>query len=352
MKILKYILLLLLIVIIGGAIYFGTQDGKYDVAKSKVMNAPAEVVFNNVKDFRNWKDWGPWMEEDENLQISYAEKTSGEGASYSWKSEVMGDGSMNTVKVIPNKELDQKIVFNTPMGDSESDVYWRFEPGDGPGQTKVTWGMKGEHSFIAKVFMAFSPQDFDSTLGEMYDSGLVKLDSVVAKSMDAYDITVDGITTHSGGFYLFNTTSSRLDEIGAKMAPMMGVLSNFMQENNLKQSGMPFTIYEQVDEVNNTVIFSTAIPVAARVITPTGSPVLCSYMEPVTALKTTLKGKYENLSEAYTKARVYVAENNLTVDPTRKMFEVYAKDPGEYPNPADWLTEIYIPLVQSNPGSN
>jgi effector-binding domain-containing protein len=134
---------------------------------------------------------------------------------------------------------------------------------------------------------------------------------------------------------------------------MMGQLHGYMQQNKINQAGMPFTIYNEVDEQNGTVIFSTAIPVAARVITPEGSPVLCSYMAPVDALKTTLKGKYDYLSEAYAKAQEYLKTNNLMVDPGRKMFEIYANDPGAEPNPANWVTEIYIPvLTPSTPGFN
>jgi len=353
MKILKYLLFLLLIIIVAGGIYFGTKDGKFDVSKTKEFNAPAEVIYNNVKDYKNWETWGPWKEEDPGMEFSFAEKTEGEGASYSWTSPEMGDGSMQTVKVIPNKEIDQKITFNTPIGDSESDVYWKFEPSEAPGKTKVTWGMTGEHSLMEKVFMAFQSENFDTTLKEMFDKGLSNLETEVEKSMNAYEITVDGITRHGGGFYMYNTTSSKMTEIGEKMAPMMGQLAGYFQENNINMAGMPFTIYNEIDEQNGTVIFSAAIPVAARVITPEGSPVLCSYMGPVEALKTTLKGKYDYLSEAYAKAQKYLEENNLVMDTRRKMFEVYANDPGTEPNPANWVTEIYIPvLTPSTPGFN
>ncbi len=351
MKIFKYILFLLLIVIIAGGIYFGTQDGNYDVARSKEFNAPAEVIYDQVKDYKTWKEWGPWMDEDDQLEITYAEKSEGEGASYSWKSEQMGDGSMKTVKVIPNKEIDQKITFNTPIGDSESDVYWRFEPSETEGKTKVTWGMKGKHSFMEKVIMAFQSEDFETSLGDMYAKGLSNLETEVEDAMNAYEITVDGITRHGGGFYMYNTTSSRMSEIGANMGAMLGQISRFMNENNINASGMPFTIYNNVDKANGTVIFSSAIPVAAEVITPPGSPVLCSYMAPVDALKTTLRGKYDNLGEAYDKAEAYLNENNLVSDPSRNMFEIYANDPGEVPNPANWVTEIYIPVITpSTPG--
>lgn len=352
MKILKYLLFLVLIVIVGGAIYFGTKDGSFDVAKTKTFNAPAEVVFDNVKDFRNWEKWGPWMEEDADLEITYAEKTEGEGASYSWKSELTGDGKMQNLRVIPNKEIDQKIIFNTPMGDSESEIYWRFEADEEPGTSKVTWGMKGEHSFMAKVFMAFQSEDFETSLGAMYEKGLTNLEKEVESSMNQYTITIDGLTQHGGGFYMYNTTAAKLSEIGEKMGAMLGQISGYMSDNNIKQAGMPFTIYNQIDEQNGTLIFTAAIPVSARVITPEGSPVLCNYMSPVTALKTSLKGNYTHLSDAYAAAQEYISKNNLIVDSSRNMFEIYATDPGLIPNPSNWLTEIYIPVLTFNAGTN
>ncbi len=347
MKILKYFLFLILIILIGGAIYFGTKDGKFDVAESKIIEAPAEVIYNNLKDYKTWQEWGPWMELDPNIQINYAEKTEGEGASYSWSSDHMevGDGSMKTVKVIPNKELDQEITFNTPMGDSKSNVYWRLEETGMPGQTKVTWGMKGEQSFMEKVFMAFQKEDMETGIGIMFQRGLTNLDEVVKEQMETFSVNVDGITEYGGGYYMYNTTASNLSDIAAKMGAMFGQVVGYMEQNNLTRAGMPFTIYNELDEANGTVIFSTALPVKERVITPSGSPVICGYMEPVTTLKTTLRGKYENLSKAYEKAKSYISENNLQEHPTAKMFEVYVTDPGAVPNPANWVTEIYIPLI-------
>lgn len=347
MKILKYLFFLILIVLIGGAIYFATKDGSFDVAETKIINAPAEVVYNNVKDFKSWPKWGPWMEEDENMKIDYAEKTEGEGASYSWTSETVGDGSMKTIKVIPNKEIDQEIVFNTPIGDSKSDVYWFFEETENPRETKVTWGMKGEQSFMEKVFMSFQEDDMETELSNMFASGLNNLEKVVEESMKQYSINVDGITRYSGGYYMYNTTAAKQSEIGEKMGAMLGQVSGYMQDNNIPKSGMPFIIYNSIDAENGTVIFSAAIPVKDRVITPDGSPVLTGFMERVTAVKTTLKGNYSHLPKAYEKAKKYIADNNLKIDSNANMFEVYENDPSEVPNPSNWITEIYIPIVQN-----
>ncbi|MAZ71980.1 MAG: AraC family transcriptional regulator [Flavobacteriaceae bacterium] len=345
MKILKYLFFLLLIVLIGGSIYFATKDGSFDVAKTKTIQAPAEVIYNTVKDFKNWESWGPWMTEDENIELNYAEKTEGEGASYSWKSEEVGDGSMKTIKVIPNKEIEQKIVFNTPMGDSGSDVYWKFEEGDTPATTRVTWGMKGEQSFMEKVLMSFSSEDFDAMVGAMFNQGLTNLDQIVTDEMKKFTVNVDGITQHGGGYYMYNSTSANMSDIGAKMGAMMEQVTNYMEANKIPMAGKPFTLYNQIDEVNGTVIFSACIPVRDRVITPEGSTVVSGFMEPVSALKTTLKGAYENLPEAYAQAQNYITQNGMQPHPTANMFEVYVTDPGEVPNPANYVTEIYMPVL-------
>jgi hypothetical protein len=120
---------------------------------------------------------------------------------------------------------------------------------------------------------------------------------------------------------------------------------DFITKNNLNMAGMPFTLYNNIDNENGTVIFSTCIPVKAQVITPEGSPVVCGFMDPVPTVKTTLKGNYSHLPEAYLKGREYIKENNIKIDPEGKMFEVYSTDPGEVPNPANWLTEVYIPII-------
>jgi effector-binding domain-containing protein len=347
MKLIKYIIFLILLCIIGGAIFFGTKDGKFDVSETMVINAPAEMIYDQVKDFENWGNWEPWLEIDPNIQISLSEKSEGKGATYSWKSkhEALGNVSVETKKVIPLKEINQEISVETLLGDSKSDVYWRFEEAEKQGQTKVTWGVKGDPPFLEKILMSFREYDIVTRVGILLPKGLSNLDSLVIKEANKFVINVDGITNYDGGFYMYSTSASKITEIGSKLSQMLGQVSGFVGENKLQTTGMPFTIYNEIDEINATAIYSTCIPVANKVITPNGSTVLCGYMPKLTALKTTLKGNYNYLERAYDKANEYLTANNVQVQPTGQMFEVYRNDPSLVPNPADWLTEIYIPIV-------
>ncbi len=308
-----------------------------------VIQAPPEVIFNKVNDLKSWESWGPWNKEDGAVTFTYAEKTSGEGASYSWDGDM--SGSLTTTKVIPNKEIQQDVTLETPAGERHPNMYWTFEKVEGG--TEVTWGIKGEHTLIDKAYYSISDYDFDAEMHKMNREGLENIAEEVVADMKKYSINVDGVTQYGGGYYMYTSTAAKQSEIGDRMGPMLGQVMQFIEKNNLNMAGAPFTIYNQIDETTGNVIFSACIPVKEQVITPEGSPVVCGYMTPTAAVKTTLKGNYSHLDEAYRKGKEYLAKNGFEMNPNGKMFEVYANDPGEVPNPANWLTEIYIPIVSS-----
>ncbi|WP_106792340.1 GyrI-like domain-containing protein [Aquimarina sp. Aq78] len=343
MKIVKYLFFLLLLVIIGGAVYVATIDGEYQVEESRVIDAPDELLFATINEYKTWDKWGPWMDESDDFIMEYPEKTSGEGASYSWKSETEGDGKMETIKTSPFTSIDQNITFITPMGESKSDVYWKFEKIEGK-KTKVTWGMKGEQSFMEKAFWATQDSTISQMIKPMYARGLEKLDAFTDEKMKKYAVHVDGVTEHGGGFYMYSATASSIAIIPEKMKDMIPAVDTYMKQNNLPQTGMPFTLYNEYNEEQGTAIFSTAIPTRDKVITPKESSILCDFLPRQKVVKTTLKGDYINLKEAWEAGYKYIAENNLEPNIESAAFEVYRVEPRLQPNPAEWVTEIYIPI--------
>ena len=344
MKYLKYILLLLLLIIVGGSIYVATLDSDFEVTRSRTINAPAEVVFKNVADYKNWPSWSPWIEKDTLTELTFSDVSSGVGAMYSWKSDIIGEGKMETVNITDNEVIDQKITFISPY-ESTSDINWKFEPTDSG--TNVTWSMKGKNGFMEKAYMLFAG-GIDKMVGPDFERGLIKLDSVVKEDMNKYSVTVNGITTHGGGYYLFNTTSCKIEEVSAKMQEMMPLVGMYVQKNNIPMAGAPFTLYHKYDIENNAVIFSCAVPVTDKVITDADSGIQTGMLKPFTALKTTLKGNYDKLEEAWTTAMKHIADNGLKEVPTNPYLEVYQTDPMTIVNPADWITEIYIPVEDNN----
>jgi len=340
MKILKYLLFLILLVFIGSAIYFGTKESSYEVQDSLIILAPTEVVYNKVNNLKSWEDWDLWENKNPNSTLTYAEKSIGEGASFSWSGEQ--NGSITTLKVIPNKEIEQELTLNTSRGERKAMLYWKFDEIDG--NTDVTWTVKGEHSLVDKIFLSLSDDDFNTKIHQIKQAALENIATIVADDMTRYSINVDGVTQYSGGYFMYTTSVAKKSELREKMIPMMDEVKRFITRNNLKPSGNPFLLYNSIDENNNTVIFSTCVPLKEHVITTESSNIVSGFMEAGTTVKVSLKGNYENLEEAYEKARKYMLENQYQKDSSRNTFEVFVADPHEVVNPADWLTEIYIPI--------
>jgi effector-binding domain-containing protein len=88
-------------------------------------------------------------------------------------------------------------------------------------------------------------------------------------------------------------------------------------------------------------MFSACVPTIEKVVT-TDSDILTGQLEPFKAVKTTLNGNYDNLKEAWETVMKYIPENGMQFAETGPMLEVYLTDPMSEPNPADWITEIYI----------
>jgi len=345
MKILKYLFFLLLIAIIAGAIYVATKDGNYQVEETTIIKAPVPVVFNEVNNFKNWEKWGPWMDDSDDMIINYPEKTIGENASYSWKSEEMGDGSIRNIKVIPESAIDQELMFKSPYGESKSNVYWDFiEVEEG---TKVTWGIEGKQSFMEKLAFTFMDQSFPEMIRPMYKEGLEKLNDVVLEKMNVYSINVDGVTTHGGGFYMYATTATKISQVQTKMQQMFADVNLYMEQNNISSMGKPFVLYNKWDEQNNSAIYSTGVFTPSLIITPAESTVLNGMLPVQKVIKTTLKGDYKYLKEAWEKAYKYAEENSLSINPDAPSFEVYMVGPDHTTNPANWVTEIYMPLLEA-----
>ncbi|WP_100616075.1 SRPBCC family protein [Confluentibacter citreus] len=339
MKTFKYISFLLLIAIIGTAIYIAVQPNEFSFSRSRIINAPAPVIFDKVNDFKNWPDFSPWMEQEPNANLTYGDKTIGVGAHYSWNGAILGEGSMKTLAANENQFISQHISFIKPFA-LESDIQWDFEPTEAG--AKVTWSMEGKQSFMTKMFTVFSGSIEENTAPD-FERGLFKLDSTVTADMKKYSITVSGITNHSGGYYLYSTTSSKIDEVASTISDMLPKIVNYAQKNNIAMAGAPFVSYITWDEQNNAAIFSACVPTTDRVIT-TDSEVQTGELSTFRAVKTTLKGNYTNLKEAWDVARAYITKNGLELAEEGTMLEVYITDQTKYPNPADWVTDIYIAI--------
>ncbi|GAK77607.1 SRPBCC family protein [Nonlabens ulvanivorans] len=343
MKVLKYLFLFILVIIIGAAVYFSLQDGTYYITEKKIIKAPPEMIYEEISDFKNWNHWNPWTNSTE-VTNTLGDITTGINGNYSFKDEY-GNGSMTITALEPNKSVESEMEYHTSISDSKSVVTMTLNPV--PEGTEVVWNIKGEDGLKNKVMNFILGLDLEEEIRPMYKKGLNNIEEYLLVEMKKYEISNPGLVDYGGGYILYQTTSTSMDKFSGEMAIMLQDIMKYMKEENISMYGMPMSIYEKFDHNNNSVIFSAAIPVRDRVIPATDAAVLCTYIEPTRAVKVTLKGTYDHLQETWDKGQLFMAQQGY-IPGLQAPFEVYKTDPALTPNPADNITEIYLPVVEND----
>ncbi len=345
MKILKYLFFLLLVVLIGGAIYITLQPNSYDVKRSKLIKAPASAIFNNVNDYKNWKSWGPWYDDDPSIVETYSDQTIGVGGAYSWTSE-QGPGNMKTISLEENKSIEQKIQFS----DYEpSDIYWTFEETEEG--TNVTWGMKAEEIPFMFKFGAAMSGGMDNMLGPMLGKGLENLDKVIQEEM------INNPPKPKGVFTLGSPVGIKQDAqqfIGYKQVTkidhdaMTKLYMEFMPKAGMHAHAQklapedytPAAVFTKWDEEKGEAEFYIGLVVRKDVTLDTGMEKL-----ELPAGKNVMLSKFGQYGtgdqEAHMAIDKYLKENGL--EQNGAIWELYVNDPGTV-KPEDIETEIHYPV--------
>lgn len=344
MKIVKYLFFLVLLVFIGSAIYFGTKEGTFSIENSTTVDAPVSMVFNHANNLEKWKEWRIWNKDTADFRFNVSETNFGEGAAIKWHDEENNNQHhLTNIKVIPEKQIIQEFTYSSFMGERTGKMIWTFEEVND--KTRVNWIFEGEHTLTDKIYQALSNKNFESVWYARKNQALENLNNSLLKSMGVYSVNVDGVTHYSGGYYLFTSSVAKTENVYERMTPMLFEVQNFIETNNIRKGGAPFILYNDVDTTSNNVIFSVGIPVRERIITPESSNVVGAFQEELSAVKITLKGKLSNIKEAHREALQYIRENDYERDKTRKIFEVFSINRQDNLNPAEWVTEIYIPIL-------
>ena len=339
MKALKYLFILILVVIIAGAIYFSLQDGHYEVKESRVIEAPTSLIYNQMSDFKNWDHWNTYHDQ-EDFEATYSDQTAGVDAAYGFKDD-SGDGTITITRLDPNKFIEMDVQYNHSMGTSKTTMDFKFTEVENG--TDVLMHAQGDQALVEKILTAVTGRDIEQELTTTYDGSLEKLDGYITNAMEQYSISPDGLIDYGGGYYLSMSSSSSLSNLSRLQSQMLQKIRSYMETNNIDSYGAPMVIYEKFDDNKENVIFSAGIPVKDRINTAINSTILCGFQEPGKAVKITLKGDYKYLPEAWQIGEGFITVNGLEQS-EQPPFEFYKTDPYKVSNPANYLTEVYLPV--------
>ncbi len=145
----------------------------------------------------------------------------------------------------------------------------------------------------------------------------------------------------------------KLSEIGSTLAEVLPNIFKHAQQTGAAIAGQPFTRYIEwgpglvtieaglpiVESGDNSHDGTSAADAAAG-----GSEIVTTCLPGGPVATVTHSGAYEKLSEAHAAIQQWIEAQGLVA--AGPPWETYTTDPADYPDPQDWKTDVFWPLVR------
>ena len=332
MKTFKKILLGFIFVIITLVVIAFFLPREVHIERSGSIHAPAKVVFGLVNNLHTWEKWSIWNQIDPEMDITYENSGIGKNASYTWNSEnsKVGQGKLTITESIPYDSIATEMDFmeeGTAMG------YFLFK--ENGGATDITWAFNSDLG--NNPFARWMGLMFNTMIGPDFENGIANLKVVSETIVQEKQPIVEIISLPDFNFVSLRS-EIKLEDISTQMGMMYGQLMNFMGENRLTMTDMPYAIYHKMD--GGLIDLECGIPVD-KAIDPRGS-ILAGIMPGKTYASADHFGSYETLEKTHSFIQKWIQDNgfNLAGSPMEK----YLTDPQKEPDQTKWVTAIYYPV--------
>ncbi len=307
--------------------------GSVTVTRSLSINAPQPLVFEQINTLKNWERWSPWHRLDPNMKLSYSGPESGKDAAYAWSSEHknVGNGTITILGSYPSDSISTEMNF---MENGIAKGFYTFKTEDS--KTTVTWGMKNDLPFYARIFGLF----LDKMIGPDFEKGLHNLDSVCQLAKKTPMVSQEFKETElPARIYLAVTDSASGETISEKFGAAYQRIGECMKKNKLEMAGAPSAFYYK--NTPEMMVFDAVIAVSAEPKDlPKGVRVLKK--EACKTIAVDYYGDYSKMYTVFGTMMEYIKDKGLEANAPH--LEEYITDPMSEKDTSKWLTKIYIPL--------
>lgn len=339
MKFLKKLLLTITVIVVLLVIIAFFLPRHVAVERSLTMNAPAEVIFAQVNDYKNWEKWSPWHKKDPNMKLFYDGPTAGAGASYRWESDhdQVGNGMQKITASVPNDSVVSEMYFM----ESKDPAYGIFRFAESDSGTRVTWMMRAD--------MGNNPVGrwmglmMESWVGSEFEKGLEDLKKIAesqpkSEAKGGNEAKIENTTTKDQVVATL-TDSASFAELSPKLASMLGEIQAELKKGGAEQTAPVFAIYHSFS--HDKVVFEAGIPVSKTFKPSPKSRVKSWEMKGGNAVVGHHYGPY-NTEKLHYAMDDWMKQKNLTI--IGAPWEVYITDPTKEPDTTKWYTQVYYPV--------
>ncbi|MGB0887181.1 MAG: SRPBCC family protein [Vicingaceae bacterium] len=336
MSFFKRALIILVLVIVFGSVISVFLPSNFFLERTIVVDADKAIVFNQVNNLKEWKNWSAWADKDPEiykLEDKFSNPSYGEGASFRWhsKHKEVDEGTIKIVETIKDDTI--KTVVNFGMGDALAN--WSFtNVADG---VEVKWSLTVDFGFspFAKFFGLF----MEGMVASDYEKGLQNLKLYAEDLPKIHRVVVAEKMLDEAIWMLSIRDTVKQKEMDNIQGKSFERINQYLEELNAVSAGFPLVIYHlwSADKVDIEI----GIPIKDSTVLSNGN-IHLNVMPKTKVVYATHYGSYDRLPETYFGINEYMRKNKVVVN--GPPWESYLTDPATEPNPSNWKTEIYFPI--------
>jgi AraC family transcriptional regulator len=143
---------------------------------------------------------------------------------------------------------------------------------------------------------------------------------------------------------LFQSHRVDRDDVGGVLAQCLPAVFGYVMEQGLAPAGHPFVRYRSFGAAMVEIDAGIPLVEAPAAAPPEDSGIVQGELPASLVATTTHRGPYEGLGDAYRDLERWIEAS--AYEPAGAPWEVYLTDPGEVPDPADWLTAVSWPIAE------
>ncbi len=170
----KRLLSVLLAIVVALVVIGFLLPREVTVERSRLIDQPAERIYEVLADFRHFEHWSPWLRDGDEAGYRVEGRPGTVGSALVWADEQgSGAGRMWIVAMDPPRRIDLQM----ELGDNLADSYFLLES-EGLAQ-RVSWGMQtrfGPFDLTGRYVGLMLP----GLIGRSYSDGLERLEAYLA----------------------------------------------------------------------------------------------------------------------------------------------------------------------------
>lgn len=303
---------------------FARKD--YRIERSAEINAPREVVFEQVHLFKNFKNWSPWHVYDLNMKSEITGTDGEPGARYNWA----GNEKIGTGYLLLKTVTSTRIESDVDWGWGASPTFFTLEEIAGK-KTRVQWVMDMHIAFPWNAFAMLT--DVNAFVGKDFENGLANLkrvcEQIAHPKYRGYEVAEADLPLKN---YLGIRNMVDTAGVATFYTENLSRIMEMITDKKLTPAGLPSGLFwtwgAETDMAAAVPIAENAVKLDSAQIFPLGGK----------ALIVEYFGPFEKTVEAHLALDDYLLKKNLQSIPP--VIEEYVTDPSTEPDTMKWLTKI------------